>query len=76
MYGGREMQNNKSLYTGVPHREGQYTLHVYIYLRLSATADMEVCVNTPSGKMISTKVGRHDPVRKVKTAVQATIPLD
>ena len=74
VYSGREMQNDKSLQEY--HIGKASTLRMY--LRLSATAEIEVCVSTPSGKMVSVKVGRQDSVKAVKIVVQGKlgIPLD
>ena len=74
VYSGREMHNDKTLQEY--HIGKASTLRMY--LCLSATSEIEVCVNTPSGKVISIKVGRQDSVEAVKTAVQGKlgIPLD
>ena len=74
VYSGREMQNDKSLHEY--HIGKASTLRMY--LRLSATAEIEVCVSTPSGKVISIRVGNQEPVEAVKMAVQGKlgIPLD
>ena len=75
VYGGRVLQNGKRLQEY--HIRKASTLHMYLCLS-AATAQMEVCVNTPSGKIISIKVRRQDLVGAVKMAVQAKlgIPLD
>ena len=74
VYSGREMHNDKTLQEY--HIGKASTLRMY--LRLSAVAEIEVCVSTPSGKMVSIRVGNQEPVKAVKTVVQGKlgIPLD
>ena len=74
VYGGREMENGKSL--------GDYCVQkastLRVYLRLSIAAEMKVRVNLPSGKRVFIEVGRQDAVKAVKTALQARlgVPLE
>ena len=73
-YGGREMENGKSLGDYCVQRAS--TLHMY--LCLSIAAEMKVHVYLPSGKRVYIQVGRQDTVKAVKTALQARlgVPLE
>ena len=74
VYGGREMQNGKTLQD---YQVGKAST-LRMYLRISATAEMKIRVKTHSGKTVSIKVGRQDTVEVVKKAIQAElgVPLD
>ena len=74
VYGGREMQNEKTLQD---YQVGKAST-LCMYLRISATAEMKIHVKMPSGKMVSIEVERDDTVVAVKTAMQSElgVPLD
>ena len=69
VYGGREMQNEKTLQD---YQVGKAST-LRMYLRISATAEMKIRVKTHSGKTVSIKVGRQDTVEVVKKAIQAEL---
>ena len=61
-----EMQDDKSLQE---YNIGKAST-IRMYLRVSATAEIEMHVSTPSGKRTTIKFGRQDTIEAVKMAVQ------
>ena len=70
VYGGRELQDDKRLQDYNIGRAS--TLHMY--LRVSATPDMNIHVRTPSGKVISMGVWRQEKVKDIKAVIQENRP--